>query len=92
MPPGCPEQPQAGVSAEQTWKRARVTRLIKSAFYATNGSMKQSVKMGKSVNGSKAGRGGNAGQRHFPGQHLVNTMQKITPIFLHFPALAHNGS
>jgi hypothetical protein len=26
------------------------------------------------------------------GQHLVNTMQKITPIFLHFPALAQNGS
>jgi hypothetical protein len=25
------------------------------------------------------------------GQHLVNTMQKITHIFLHFPALTQNS-
>jgi hypothetical protein len=56
---------------------------------------KATPKKMKSVNGSEGRGEGNSCPVAFSvgqlGQHLVNTMQKITPIFLHLPVLAQDS-
>jgi hypothetical protein len=66
------------------------------SFYATKGRVKQFVKRQNRSTAVNCGEAKIVGSAAFfvgqLGQHLVNNMQKITPIFLHFPALAQNSN